>query len=523
MSITSSLNAGVAGLNANATRLATISDNIANSNTYGYRRAAADFESLIVGGNAGAGGFTAGGVRAVASRLIDDAGPLVATSNALDLAVSGRGMLPVRPMAGQDGAIGDQAMLLTRTGAFRVDAQGRLTTESGLLLLGWPANPDGSMPGFPRDSKLGLEPIQIDTNQRVGDPTTAIRLGVNLPATSTAPGASGDSLPLSVEYFGNLGTSETLEISFTPTVPASGAPSNTWSMQIRDSSQAGAVIGEYSITFDDTRGQGGAIASVTSLSGGAYDAVNGTITVTVGGGPITLSIGAPGASDGLPQLDNGYAPVGIFKDGSPIGTLTALEVDDEGFLSASYDTGFSQRLYQIPLVDVPNVNGLRALTNQTYQITPQSGAFTLWDAGTGPTGTISGFTREGSTTDVAGELTALIQTQRAYASNAKVIQTVALSLADAIDFPVEISCWVMPRLALMDFIVCSATIAPLLVRMDDILVSSCTRAFGAGCPVGFCPIRAARCRRATPLRDAASSDPERVKPLLIRKARMRPI
>lgn len=424
MSITSSLNAGVAGLNANATRLATISDNIANSNTFGYRRANADFESVLVSGARGSGGFTAGGVRAAATRLIDDSGPLVATSNALDLAVSGRGMLPVRPALAMGAVIGEQTMQLTRTGAFRVDAQGFLTTDSGLRLLGWPANPDGTIPGFPRDSETGLEPIRIDTNQRVGDPTTAIRLGVNLPATGTMTGASGNSLPLSVEYFGNLGTSETLEITFTPTVPASGSASNAWTMQIRDSAQAGAVVGEYVVTFDATRGMGGAIASVSTLSGGAYDSITGEVELTVAGGPINLMIGAPGASDGLTQLDNGYAPVGIFKDGSPIGSLTAVEVDANGFLTANYDTGYSQRLYQIPLIDVPNINGLQALSNQTYQVTPQSGAFTLWDAGTGPTGAISGFTREGSTTDVAAELTALIQTQRAYASNAKVIQTV---------------------------------------------------------------------------------------------------
>ncbi len=54
MTISSSLNAGVAGLSANATRLATISDNIANSGTYGYKRANTEFESFVIGGNAGA-------------------------------------------------------------------------------------------------------------------------------------------------------------------------------------------------------------------------------------------------------------------------------------------------------------------------------------------------------------------------------------------------------------------------------------------------------------------------------------
>jgi flagellar hook protein FlgE len=352
-----------------------------------------------------------------------------------------------------------------------VDAQGYLTSDAGLRLLGWPAEPDGTIPGFPRDSELGLVPIRIDTNQRVGDPTTAIRLGVNLPATATTVGASGDSLPLSVEYFGNLGTSETLQISFTPTVPTTGMASNSWTMEIRDSAQGGAVVGEYVLTFDDTRGVGGAIDSVTAISGGAYDPSEGTVAITVAGGPITLDLGKPGASNGLTQLDGAYAPVGVFKNGSPIGTLVGVEVDEDGFLTASYDTGFSQRLYQIPLIDVPNINGLRSLSDQTYQITPQSGAFTLWDAGTGPTGSISGYTREGSTTDVAAELTAMIQTQRAYASNAKVIQTVALSLAFATVLPVEISDWVRPRLELMFFIVCSATIAPLFVRMDDIVIS----------------------------------------------------
>ncbi|RMD92310.1 MAG: flagellar biosynthesis protein FlgE, partial [Alphaproteobacteria bacterium] len=73
---------------------------------------------------------------------------------------------------------------------------------------------------------------------------------------------------------------------------------------------------------------------------------------------------------------------------------------------------------------VPNPNGLVALPNQAYQISPESGPFFLWDAGDGPTGEVVGYAREESATDVAAELTQLIQTQRAYSSNAKVIQTV---------------------------------------------------------------------------------------------------
>jgi flagellar hook protein FlgE len=99
-------------------------------------------------------------------------------------------------------------------------------------------------------------------------------------------------------------------------------------------------------------------------------------------------------------------------------------MDANGNLRAIYDQGFTRLIYQVPLVDVPNPNGLIALSNQTYRISPESGPFYLWDAGDGPTGTTVGFSREESATDVAAELTQLIQTQRAYSSNAKVIQTV---------------------------------------------------------------------------------------------------
>ncbi|RUS61026.1 flagellar hook-basal body complex protein [Pseudorhodobacter sp. E13] len=423
MTISSSLNAGVAGLNANATRLATISDNIANSGTYGYKRANADFESMVLTQTQGAGIYSAGGVRATNTRLIDERGSLVATSNALDIAVSGRGMLPVASSTEIASSGSPDNLMMTTTGSFRPDADGILRTASGLVLLGWRAEADGTIPALPRDTVVGLEAVTINTNQQAGDPTTSMNLGVNLPATSTASGSAGASLPLSVEYFGNLGTSEALDISFTPTVPGSGS-SNEWTMVISDSAQGGAVIGEYTLTFDDTRAAGGTLLSVTTVSGGAYSPADGTLALTVAGGPMTMTIGRLGDPKGLTQLSDSFAPTSITKNGSPVGSLTSVEIDENGYINATYDTGFTRRLYQIPLVDVANLNGLVAMNNQTYKISPDSGSFFLWDAGDGPTGSVVGYAREGSTTDVAAELTALIQTQRAYSSNAKVIQTV---------------------------------------------------------------------------------------------------
>jgi len=478
MTISSSLNAGVAALSANATRLAAIADNIANSATYGYKRVEADFQSMVISSNGGS--YSAGGVRSVTQRLVDQGGSLTTTSNPTDLAVRGRGMLPVARASQVEVANGAQQMLLTTTGSFRTDANGTLRTESGLVLLGWPANPDGTMPEFPRDTADGLEPVRINVNQLTGEPTTTVNLGLNLPATDTNAEADGVAQKLSVEYFDNLGKSENVSVDFAPTIPATG-DSNEWTMTLKDSAQGGAVIGEYTLNFNDSRSSGGTLMSVaTGGAGGAYDPATGALIVNVAGGPIEVNIGKLDAPDGLTQLSDTFAPLSISKDGSPVGNMTSAEVDENGFVHAAFDTDITRIIYQVPLVDLPNPNGMISLDQQTYMPSPDSGSFFLWNAGDGPTGDVVSFAREESATDVAGELTDMIQTQRAYSSNAKVIQTVELSLALPISLPVEIISCVLDRLLLTVLRVCNATIALLFVRMLDIAFS-----FGLRC---FAPI-----------------------------------
>ena len=431
MSISSALNAGVSGLAANSTRLANISDNIANSGTYGYKRVDTSFESMVINQGRGGGMYTAGGVRAETSRNIAERGNLVTTSNALDLAISGRGMFPVTNSASLGSA--NTTMMMTTTGSFDLDAQGVLRTSTGLILMGWPANSDGTIPTQPRDSVAGLQPIRINTSQTAADPTTRINLGVNLPADDAMGGGTGDTRELEVEYYGNLGNTERMAISFTPDVSGTaGARTNTWTMEIRDSAIIDdpgtaadeSLIGTYTLEFNDSQTGGGTLASVTTIAGGAYDPATGMLTVPGSSGPMTINLGRPGDRNGITQLSTNFSPANVSRNGSPVGNLTALEVDENGYLKASYDTGFTRTLYQIPMVDVPNPNGLIAMDNQVYKVSPDSGSFYLWNAGDGPTGAVVGYARETSTTDVAAELTDLIQTQRAYTSNAKVIQTV---------------------------------------------------------------------------------------------------
>ena len=423
MTISSSLNAGVSGLAANASRLAGIADNIANSATDGYRRVVTDFASIAVGDSPSL--YVAGGVRTTSIRLIDEAGPLTAASQSTDLAVSGGGFLPVTSEPPPEGGSSATPLRLTSTGGFRPDAEGVLRDAEGQVLLGWPADAQGGFGAFPRQSVAGLEAVRIASGFAAGEATDQIAVQANLPATDTHDGADGADRSMTTEYYDALGELQSLELTFAPDVPAAGDPStNAWRLTIADGSQGGAVIGEYDLVFDDARAAGGTLKSVTQVSGGAYDAATGELDLAVAGGPMTLAIGALGKPGGLTQLADTFAPSASRLNGGPAGMIASIEVTPDGTVRAISDSGIGRALYRVPLVEVPNPNGLTSETGTTFSVSTESGSFYLWDAGEGPTGSIEGFSRLESATDVAGELTDLIQTQRAYSSNAKIIQTV---------------------------------------------------------------------------------------------------
>ncbi|NOX94780.1 MAG: flagellar hook-basal body complex protein [Alphaproteobacteria bacterium] len=422
MGLSSSLNAGVMGLAVNATKLATISDNIANSQTFGYKRVETDFSNIVL--SSGGGAYNAGGVRAATFKDVGAQGALISTNNGTDISIAGRGMLPVTTSAGINAPAGERPMLLTTTGSFNPDENGFLRTLGGLFLMGWPADPDGTIPVPGRNTSTGLEPIRITSFELVAAPTTQIDLGLNLPATATQSTGDGSALTLPVEYFDTLGRSQTLTFEFIPQVPATGA-SNAWQVDIFDQADGGTVpVATFDVVFDESAGTGGSILSLTPGTGATFDPATGLIGLNVAFGPLEVSVGSPGKSTFLTQFSTSFAPVGVAADGTPIGSLSSIEITEGGLVKGIYDTGFRRTIYQVPLVDVPNINGLTALDNQAFALSASSGDFFLWDAGTGPVGTTEGFALTESTTDIAAELTDLIQTQRAYSSNAKIVQTV---------------------------------------------------------------------------------------------------
>lgn len=424
MTISSALNAGVMGLNVNSARLATISDNIANSSTNGYKRSEVDFSSMVI--NQQSSVYSAGGVRATSFKQVDSSGSLVSTGNALDIAVNGSGMIPVTDVFGVNETSAERDFMMVPTGGFTADENGNLRTQSGLFLLGWPVDTAGEVLSGSRDSSTSLVPVNVDISQFTASPTRNISLGLNLPAESTLAAGTGEVFTLPIEYFDNLGLGKELTFTFTPDVPATGA-SNSWAVSVADSAGNPAIsIADFTMSFNTGNGAaaGGTLATVTPGAGVAYDAATGEISISTAGGPITTFLGKADESAGITQLAAPFSPTNIVKDGAPIGNLQGVEINQQGYLEAVYNSGFRRTIFQIPVADVPNPNGLTAVSNQAYSVSADSGDIYFWDAGKGPAGSYSGYALMESNTDIAQELTNLIETQRAYSSNAKIIQTV---------------------------------------------------------------------------------------------------
>ena len=126
----------------------------------------------------------------------------------------------------------------------------------------------------------------------------------------------------------------------------------------------------------------------------------------------------------LSQFKAQSGPSNITKDGSPVSEVIGIEINESGVMDAIFSSGFRKSIYKIPIGAVQNPNGLNALDGQVYTLSRASGSVYFYDAGAGPTGRLVSNALEESTTDIAEELTQLIKTQRAYSSNAKIIQTV---------------------------------------------------------------------------------------------------
>ncbi|TAJ26182.1 MAG: flagellar hook-basal body complex protein, partial [Nitrospirae bacterium] len=141
MGILSALFAGVSGLNANGNLLSVIGNNIANTNTVGFKSSRATFADLVSSSLGGGSGSVQTGIGVSLTSLQANftQGSLVTSGNALDMAVDGNGFFIVKDSQG--------GTFYSRAGQFNLDAQNRLVNPSGMLLQGYQADANNVITG----------------------------------------------------------------------------------------------------------------------------------------------------------------------------------------------------------------------------------------------------------------------------------------------------------------------------------------------------------------------------------------
>lgn len=405
MSLMGAINSAISALSAQSQALANISDNLANSETTAYKSTNTSFSSLV----AGSGSSSSGGVTATTRSNITEQGLLVASSSSTDLAIEGDGFFVV-----SNDADGGQTYY-TRNGEFEVDDDGYLVND-GYYLMGWATDSEGDVVGGTSESSLVA--IDIDSVKSSVDATSEVSFQANLPADAS----TGDSFETTFEVYDSLGTSSTVSVTWTKTAE------NTWSMAVGDPelSSSGETIGTSStdtieIVFNDD----GSLASTDpspaefSISGWTTGAADSTIS---------LDLGTAGSTDGLTQYasddtDPDIEIQQITQDGLAYGSLTSIEISDDGSVTAFFDNGEERVIYKIPVATFANANGLTELSDGVYARSSASGNSTLHEAGEGGAGSINGGWLESSTTDTSEEFSSMLSAQQAYSASSQIMST----------------------------------------------------------------------------------------------------
>ena len=395
------LNTSVSGMLANTSWLTTIAQNVANANTPGYKNVETAFSALVDSAQNSSSQFA--GVLASSVAMNSLQGQVQQTTTNTDLAIQGAGFFIVQDTGGNT--------YLTRDGSFTSDASGNLVNADGYYLLGSPVG----QTGVALNSLSGLTKVNVTNAAATSIPSTTASLVANLPsAATTVTGSTPSANSASSQYtaetsvvaYDDLGAAHTLNLYFTKT------GTGTWDADAYDATGASAGGGfPYS---------SGPLATQTLN----FSATTGALT---SGSPMTLTV--PGGQQvtmdlsQTTQLASSFAVSSININGNAPGTIASVSISNSGALSFVYGNGSITPAYTIPIAKVASPNNLNSVLGNAFQANPQSGAPQVGVAGTAGLGNIVSSALEGSTVDLATELTNMVQAQSSYEANSKVFQT----------------------------------------------------------------------------------------------------
>ncbi|WP_281647141.1 flagellar hook protein FlgE [Parendozoicomonas sp. Alg238-R29] len=397
---------GLSGMKAAKQDLEVVSNNIANSNTVGFKSSRSEFADLYASSLSG-GSSKAAGVKVANTSQLFSQGNLTYTNSALDLAISGNGFFVLNDN-------GQQAY--TRAGYFSMDQDNYLVNNQGLRLQGFAADANGNiLTGTRQDLQVSAADMQASaTNELIGQLNLDARNTVpaNSPFDASDPASYNSTMAFNI--YDSQGNPHILSMYFGKT------SDNNWNVHYQfdgadlpsGTSVGGSVItppaiAQSPLVFnnDGTLASGGDIAITGLTVGGVADL------------DFDLDLSK------LTQLGTEFSVNQALQNGYPSGKLTGIEVEESGTLRALYSNGQTRVQGQLILAGFANEGGLTPIGDSLWRNSFESGAPLYGLAGSGTLGALQAGALEQSNVDLSIELVRLIEAQRNYQANAKTIET----------------------------------------------------------------------------------------------------
>jgi flagellar hook protein FlgE len=394
----------LSGLMAAQDQLQSVSNNLANIDTDGYKDQSLTFSDIYAqtGATNGAGDplQTGSGVAVSSTASNFTEGNLNSTSTSSNMAISGNGFFVTQSASGLPD--------YTRAGDFTVNNAGQLTTPSGELVLGYPAT-SGVV-----DTSGTLQPLQVGSGVTMpAQVSTTIGFTANLDSATAVDGTATSS---TLSVYDSLGAPHDLSITYTKTA------ANTWtyavtvpSADITGATGTTTTVGSGTLNFNGS----GTLTSTT-------DVVPISIPTLADGATSPLTLSGPfgtAADPTITQTASASTTSTATTDGFQSGTLSTYAVQPDGTIEGTFSNGSTLAVGQVAVASFANVQGLASIGNNNYQPTAASGSAVVGLAGTGGRGTIVGGSVEQSNVNIASEFAKLIVAQQAYSANAKSITT----------------------------------------------------------------------------------------------------
>ena len=392
-----SMKIGITGLQSSSKSLSAISNNIANTNTVGYKSLRAQFADSYSGSS------VTGGAYVSQVKQSFNQGQITYTQNPNDMAIKGQGFFLTKDSAGLS--------YYTRAGYFERNEEGYLTNNEGFKLQGFPSDKDGNI------ASSQLQSIRIDNSSMPSAKTSKITLEVNL--------SSGNKEPEVKDF--NPENRASYNYSSTSTIyDAQGNAHSVAAYYIREQGDDGnswKVI--YRVNGNESKVDvAGNEQDFSQLKFNAQGQIEDPYT------PPKLRINTGSAGEQTIEIDQSkftkYATpdaVSVNKqDGYQAGLFTGTSTTPDGKITAKYSNGETRVLGIIPIAIFPNNNGLKAETGTNWVATNESGAPIVGTPGQGNIGSLVAGALESSNVDMTKELVDMVVTQSAYQANAKTIQ-----------------------------------------------------------------------------------------------------